>query len=57
MTFTCIDHFTKICTAHIPATKLIATYISSSCFSSCRYVPEILMQKNNMRIIGDMRMK
>ena len=31
-------------------------YISSSCFSRCQYVPETLMQKNN--IIGnDMRIK
>ena len=34
------------------------TYISISCFSRCQYVPETLMQKNNMGIIGnDMRIK
>ena len=33
-------------------------YISSSCFSRCQYVPETLMQKNNMGIIGnDMSIK
>ena len=31
---------------------------SSSCFSRSQYVPETLMQKNNMGIIGnDMRIK
>ena len=34
------------------------TYISSSCFSRCQYIPETLVQKNNMGIIGnDMRIK
>ena len=33
-------------------------YISSFCFSRRQYVPETLMQKNNMKIIGnDMRIK
>ena len=32
--------------------------ISISCFSRCQYIPETLMQKNNMGIIGyDMRIK
>ena len=31
---------------------------SSSCFSRCQYIPETLIQKSNMRIIGNnMRIK
>ena len=55
MTFN--DHFTcitKICTIYLQQNH----YISSSCFSRCQYIPEILMQKDNMGIIdNDMRIK
>ena len=44
--FTCI---TKICTIYLQKTN---TW-SSSCFSRSQYVPETLMQKNNMGIIGN----
>ena len=34
------------------------SYVSSSCFSTCQHLPEQLMQKDNMRIIGnDMSIK
>ena len=33
-------------------------YLSSFCFSRCKYVPETLAQKNNMGILGnDIRIK
>ena len=49
--FTCI---TKICSKYLQQNW----YISNSCFSRCKYVPETLMQKNNRGIIdNDMRIK
>ena len=49
--FTCI---TKICTIYLQQNQ----YISSLRFSRCQYIPETLMQKNNIRIIdNDMRIK
>ena len=51
--FTCI---TEIYAIAISTTKQMHT--SSSCFYRCQYVPEALMEKNNMGIIGnDMRIK
>ena len=49
--FTCI---TKTCTTDFQLNQ----YILSSCFSRCQYVPETLIHKKNMGIIGnDMRIK
>ena len=48
-----IDHFTcitKICTTYLQKTEFF--------FSRCQYIPETLIQKNNMGIIdNDMRIK
>ena len=49
---TSIDHFTcinKICTIYQQQNQ----YKSSSCFSRCQYIPETLMQNDNMGIIGN----
>ena len=50
MTF--IDHFTctaKICRKYLQMNQ----YLSSFCFSRYQYVPETLIHKNNMGIIGN----
>ena len=57
MTF--LDHFTCITLKFAQYIyNKTNQYISSSCFSRYQYVPEALMQKNNMGIIGNvMRIK
>ena len=53
--FTCI---TKICILYLQPNKNISLSDKYLFQTKCRYVPETLMQKNNMGILGnDMRIK
>ena len=59
MTF--IDHFTcitKVCTIYVYLQQNWYISIPSACFSRCQYIPESLMHKNKMGIVGNnMRIK